>query len=193
MARQLVPAKPRKKTEIDAMAYRIIQEIQPSAMGKPEQFDIERFFDCYLEELTGIKTDYRILDMGVYGYTDSNSMECVISRDLAEDKLSEYFYRSTLAHECGHAVMHVKDYRHQRKILRSIHEKNHELRVYREKDIKIYMNPEWQAWRFAGSILMPESTFRRINNQGYTEKEMSKIFGVNPAFIRTRKRALNVF
>lgn len=192
MSRRIVPAKPRKKVDIDRLALSIVKDIQPSALLKAERFEIERFFDCYLEELTGVKTDYRTLDDGIYGYTDSDSMECVISCELAEDEYSEYFCRSTMAHESGHALMHVTDYRIQKAILRSIHRKDHQLRVYREKEIKIYMNPEWQAWRFAGSILMPERTFRMAYQEGYSDHDLSDIFGVNPAFIKSRKKALNM-
>lgn len=192
MPRRLVPARPRKKVEIDDLAHSIIRAVQPSALKTPEKFEIERFFDCYLEEMTGVKTDYRKLEDGIYGYTDSDRMECVISSDLAEDYLSEFFCRSTMAHEGGHALMHVMDYRIKKAILHSIHRKDHQLRVFREKDIKIYMNPEWQAWRFAGSILMPEVTFTLAHQSGFSERELSETFGVNPAFIRSRKKALNL-
>lgn len=192
MSRRIVPAKPRKKVDIDRLALSIVRDIQPSALISAERFDIERFFDCHLEDRTGVKTDYRKLEEGIYGYTDSDRMECVISSDLADDRWSEYFYRSTMAHEVGHALMHVRDYRLKRKILRSIHRKNHQLRVYREKEIKIYMNPEWQAWRFAGTLLMPERTFKAACLTGNSEHELSEIFGVNPAFIRSRKKALNM-
>ncbi|MBC2710987.1 MAG: ImmA/IrrE family metallo-endopeptidase [Desulfosarcina sp.] len=192
MSRRIVPAKPRKKIEIDHLAISVVKAIQPSALSKAERFEIERFFDCYLEEITGVKTDYRALDDGIYGFTDSDRMECVISCELAEDATSEYFCRSTMAHEVGHAIMHVMDYRLKKALLRSIHRKDHQLRVYREKEIKIYKNPEWQAWRFAGSILMPERPFRRLHRQGHSDNEMSEIFGVNPAFIRSRKKALNL-
>lgn len=187
-----MPANPRKKIDIDNLALSIIKDVQPSALCRAERFDIERFFDCYLEEITGVKPDYRSLEDGIYGYTDSESMECVISLELAEDRSSESFCRSTMAHESGHAVMHVRDYRIKRELLRSIHRKDHKLRVYREQEIKIYMNPEWQAWRFAGSILMPARTFLPVCQKGYSEHELSEIFGVNPAFIRSRKKTLSI-
>jgi Zn-dependent peptidase ImmA (M78 family) len=170
----------------------VIRAIQPNALVKAERFDIERFFDCELEGLTGVTPDYRDLEDGIYGYTDSDQLVCVISCKLAEDESSEYFCRSTMAHEVGHALMHVEDYRIQKAILKSIHRKDHQLRVYREKEVKIYMNPEWQAWRFAGSLLMPEPTFRMVHGQGYSDYDLSKIFGVNPAFIRSRRKALKI-
>ena len=192
MSRRIVPARPRSKVVIDNLASSIIEAIQPTALQKAERFDIDRLFDCYLEGLTGVTTDYQVLDDGIYGYTDSDSMECVMSRELAEDESSENFCRSTMAHEVGHAVMHVKDFRIKKAILRSINREDHQLRMYREKEIKIYLNPEWQAWRFAGSILMPEKPFKAACECGNSDCELSEIFGVNPAFIRSRKKALNL-
>lgn len=192
MSRKIVPARPRSSKKIEATAMTIIRELQPGVLTNGEQFDIERFFDCHLEDITGVATDYQHLDNGIFGYTDSEEMVCVISRDLAEDRFQNNFCRSTTAHECGHAILNVKDYRVMRAVLRSIHGKDHQVRMYREQDIVVYRNPEWQAWRFAGAILMPESTFVRAVNGGAGEKELSKMFGVNPAFVRTRARALKL-
>jgi len=192
LSRRLVPANPRSRNDIESLALSIIRSLQPSVLKGNEQFDIERFFDCYLEELTGVSTDYRTLEDGIYGFTDTDDMICVISRELAEDPFQKKFYRSTLAHECGHAMMHVKDYRAKKAVLRSIHRKNHQLRVYREKDIITYKNPEWQAWRFASAILIPESAFKAMVNEGCDIYDLSDSFGVNPAFVRTRLKAFNL-
>jgi Zn-dependent peptidase ImmA (M78 family) len=192
LSRRLVPANPRNRNDIESFALSIIRSLQPGVFTDNERFDIERFFDCYLEKLAGVSTDYRTLEDGIYGYTDSDEMVCVISRELSEDPSQEKFYRSTMAHECGHAMMHVKDYRTKKAILRSIHRKDHQLRVYREKDIVTYKNPEWQAWRFAGAILMPESVFKTTVKDGYSIYDLSDRFGVNPAFVRTRLKAFNL-
>ena len=192
MGRRLVPARPRSNADIESLTLSIVLECQPGVLTEGERFDIERFFDCYLEEVSKVATDYQRLEYGVYGYTDSERMISVISRDLAEDPLQEYFYRSTMAHETGHAILHVADYRRKKAILRSIHKKNHELQVYREQDIKLYMNPEWQAWRFAGAILMPAQAFTVAVDDGLGVRDMCERFGVNRAFVNTRARALKI-
>ena len=192
MTRKLVPAQPRSNNDIESLALSIVRTYQPRVLNNGEQFDIERFFDCELELITQVSPDYQQLGDEIYGYTDSEEMVCVISSDLAEDPWSKYFYRSTMAHEIGHAVMHVRDYRRIKAILRSIHKKDHQLRMYREKDIILYRNPEWQAWRFAGALLMPEPVFRDAICNGYKVRSLSERFGVNPKFVRTRFKALNI-
>jgi Zn-dependent peptidase ImmA (M78 family) len=98
-----------------------------------------------------------------------------------------------MAHETGHAVIHVPEFRMKRALLRSIHDKKHpSLRLHREANVKIYMNPEWQAWRFAGAILMPARTFILAVREGLNEKNLANAFMVNPAFVRTRARALKI-
>lgn len=195
MSRRLIPAEPRSNAKIESLATSIITKYQPAVLTKDEPFDIERFFDVHLEKITGVSTDYRCLENGVHGYTDSDAMECVISLELAEATVphERYFCRSTMAHETGHAILHVRDYRRKKAILRSIHEKDHELRVYREQDIILYRNPEWQAFRFAGALLMPAPVFRNaVLVDTLRERELSRRFGVNPAFIRSRMKALKL-
>ena len=142
MTRRLVPARPRSRDDIESIALRISQSCQPDMLSNIEPFDVERFFDCYLEELTGVTSDYRVLQPGIYGFTDADTKECVMSSDLADELWQEKFYRSTMAHEIGHAVMHVKDYRLKKTLRRFVHEKDH-LRAYRQEDIITYKNPEW--------------------------------------------------
>ena len=192
MSRRLIPAKPRSSANIDSLALNIVQQYQPEMLNNEKRFDIERFFDCYLEGLTKVTTGYRRLEPGIHGYTDSNDLISVISVDLMDDPWEEFFCRSTMAHETGHAILHVWDYRRKKAILKSIHNENHTLRNYRESEIITYKNPEWQAWRFAGSLLMPEPAFREAMMEGLGERDLSQRFGVNPAFIRSRARALKI-
>lgn len=191
MSRRFVPANPRSINDIETLALRIIQKYQPEVLSNGMPFDIERFFDCDLEDFCDVKSDYRELQYGIYGFTDTDQMECVISLDLAQDPGNVRFYRSTLAHEVGHALMHVRDYRTKKQMLKFIHEKEH-LRAYREEKIVTYRNPEWQAWRFAGAILMPEEVFRDAVFRGDNVQILAKRFNVNPAFIRSRLRALKL-
>ena len=143
-------------------------------MKKPSAFDIERFFECELEGITGVNPDYKELANGVYGYTDSESMECVISLDLIEDKYQSFFCRSTMGHETAHAIMHVSEIRKRKELIRFIHDKDHEVRLFRETEIPVYRNPEWQAWRFSGALFMPEETIRMAIEEGYNVMDISQ-------------------
>ena len=193
MSRKVIPAKPRSNADIEAFALSILRRYQPEALAKPTPFDIERFFECELERLTGVLPDYRPLPIGIFGYTDSDEMESVISSELMDDAYQLKFTRSTMAHETGHALLHVEEFRLKKAILRSIHNKQHvSLRMYRESAIRLYKNPEWQAWRFAGCLLMPASMVKTVLGDGCSVRAIAEIFEVNPAFVRTRLRGLKI-
>lgn len=193
MGRKFVPAKPRSNSDIEALTMKIVTHFQPAVLNDHKEFNTEEFFDLDLERLTGVATDYQQLDPGIYGYTDTQKNLCVISRDLADDPQNRNYYRSTAAHEIGHAVLHVRDYKIRRAILHSVHKKGHnELRLYNESEIPLYKNPEWQAWRFAGALLMPACVFRDAVNYGKPLKALSQQFGVNQSFVMTRARALKI-
>ncbi|MCF6156162.1 MAG: ImmA/IrrE family metallo-endopeptidase [Candidatus Brocadia sp.] len=117
-------------------------------------------------------------------------MVSVISCDLVEEPRQKYFCRSTMAHEIGHAILHVSDYKRAKAILKSIHNKDHILRMYYEKELKPYMNPEWQAWRFAGALLMPAPAIKEATMEGNGIYNMSQRFGVNSAFVKSRLKTL---
>jgi len=193
LARKLVAANPRKGLDIDAIALRIIKKFQPKVLIKPTHFNTEEFFEFDLEKVSGVKTDYRVLPTGIYGVTDSDKKVSIISSDLMEDSSQIKFTRSTMAHETGHVLIHVPEFRLKKALLKSIHDDEHaSLRMYRECDIPIFRNPEWQAWRFAGALLMPATTFKAAIQQGYDEYDLSDAFQVNRAFVRTRMRALKI-
>ncbi|MQA92112.1 MAG: ImmA/IrrE family metallo-endopeptidase [Gemmatimonas sp.] len=63
--------------------------------------------------------------------------------------------RSTLAHELGHAVLHATEVRTGR-------HRPHDLvlRRARRRDLKPYQDSEWQAYVFAGAILLPRPALR---------------------------------
>jgi hypothetical protein len=58
--------------------------------------------------------------------------------------------RATVAHELGHAVLHVPFLRRQRGQAQPL------TRVSRAQ-LAPFRDPEWQAWAFAGCLLMPRS------------------------------------
>lgn len=186
-------ARARSGAEIEGLALYIVKRYQPEVLQTPMAFDVERFFECELEEITGVDTDYRQLNPGIHGFTNSESMECVISLELADDPSQHFFCRSTISHEIGHAIQHVPEFRKRKELLKSIHDAQHvPLTLYRESDIPLYCNPEWQAWRFAGALLMPAPTMRLAMEECRDVISMSRLFQVNPAFVKTRLRVLKI-
>lgn len=195
MPRSIPLAAPRSGAQIDQHALEIIRKVQPEVLIKPEPFDIERFFDCYLEEMTGVEPDYLELNPGIQGYTDIDEMKTVISLELMEDETqnNRRYRRSTMGHEAGHVIQHVPEFRKTKALLKFIHDAQHvRLRMYREEHVPLYRNPEWQAWRFSGALLMPTPTFIAAIEQGKTVLDLVEIFDVNPSFVETRLRSLKI-
>lgn len=189
---KIIPAKPRSGRDIDQKALEIVRYYQPRVLTNGDPFDICSFFEFDLPELSGVDVDYQRLNPGVYGYTDSEQNVCVISVDLVEDPFQEFFLHSTLAHETGHVIFHVPEFRQKRKLLKSILRKEDVSGslLHRSEDVVTYMNPEWQAWHFAGALLMPKPAFIEAMNKGYGDRELSQLFKVNPKFVQNRRRAI---
>lgn len=191
MARRVVRAKPTSGKQLDGHALFLVRKYQPSVLSVPSPFDIERFFENDLEPLTGVQFDYRELRYNVMGYTDSDEMVSVVSTRLADDPSTIKLFRATVAHETAHAILHALQFRTRREFLKFVNsEDDAGLRMYREDQIPLYENPEWQAWRFAKGLLMPASTVTMAIEQAYTLEDMSAAFGVSTKFVRSRLKEL---
>ena len=193
MARKVVKASPMKSAEIDNIAFGIITNYQPEALERPQQFDIERFYENALENVAGVRPDYQNLGLPVHGYTDSDHKISVVDSALADDPAQLNRFRATVAHEVGHAILHVDQFRKRKEMLKFVHDcEDVSLRMYREDEIPPYMNPEWQAWRFAKALLMPEKTFRMAHASGMNIHQLAATFGVSADFARQRLRDLRL-
>jgi|GEM_PF-1268928 len=81
--------------------------------------------------------------------------------------------RATAAHELGHAVLHVPYIRRQRGESRPL------VRVTRSQ-LAPFRDPEWQAWAFAGCLLMPRASIHA--SRGMTLAEAARAHGVSASF-----------
>lgn len=189
-------AKPRSGQEIDTLALCIVQAFQPEALKMPMPFEVERFFDCELKVHTGVEPDYQPLGRGLLGYTSIEEMRCIISTTLADeaqDLVTKRILRATQAHEIGHCFLHVEEFRQAQSFLRFQHDEKHGLlKLHKQEEIKVFRNPEWQAWRFAGALLMPECSVRLAIKGRWSVPMMSRGFDVNPAFVRVRLDDLKI-
>lgn len=192
----LLKARPRSGREIEEIAYNLIKNFQPEAVRFVLSFDVEGFFDLELEDQTGIEPVYKNLPDGLDGFTDSENMKCYISSKLAdfgECQVTKRRLRSTLAHEIGHCFLHVEDARCNRDYQKKFpNDKHSSLEMYNPQDLEIYENPEWQAWRFASALLMPENCFRAAVERNFTKKQLKRAFDVNPSFIEVRLKELKI-
>lgn len=191
---RLVPAQGRSGLEIDRIAQRVLGHFQPEAIEEPQVVDVEFIFEFGLPRL-GVEPDYQPLEQrGIQGYTDSENMVCVVSAELADDPTAAPYFRSTVAHEIGHAILHIPEYQRRRQtIISEQTSKDGILHRLPDTEIPIYRNPEWQAHRFASGLLMPEMSVRKaLYAHCGDHAALSSVFGVTPAFVRSRLKGLNI-
>lgn len=186
----------RRGKDIDALALDLIKAFQPDVLKMVMSFDVERFFECELKQRTGVEPDYQPLGGGLLGYTDIEEMKCVICSNMASDIKNDSnrrLLRATEAHEIGHCCLHVEEFRQARAMQRFRHDGQHtSLQLHKQDEIAVYRNPEWQAWRFAGALLMPECSVRLAASNKWSVQMMSRGFDVNPAFVRVRLNDLKI-
>jgi len=193
MSRRVLLAEPTSGRKLDTLALALVKAYQPSVLERIKPFDIETFFECHLEHLTGVTTGYQELSLNVHGFTDIEALECMIASDLVDDPTKIQFLRSTQSHESAHSLLHVKQFRRKKAYLRFIHDKDHaNLRLHREETIPVYCNPEWQAWRLGGALLMPTPMIIKAKSGGYSVAEMSEAFNVSVPFVESRLRGLKL-
>ena len=191
---KLVPAQGRSGQEIDRIAQCVLGHFQPAAIEEPQVVDVEDIFEFGLPDL-GIEPDYQPLEQrGLQGYTDSENMVCVVSAELADDPTASPYFRSTVAHEIGHAILHIPEYQRRRqKIISEQVSNDRVLHRLPDTEIPIYRNPEWQAHRFGGGLLMPEAAVRKaISVHCGDHAALSTVFEVTPAFVRSRLKGLEM-
>jgi Zn-dependent peptidase ImmA (M78 family) len=180
--------------QIDSLALTLIRKHQPAVLQGTKAFDIHRFVDTKLEDLIEVTPIYSSeLPFEIYGLTDSANKQVIIQEELANDASSVNFFRSTLAHETGHCFIHVPQLQkiNRTQIFRQA--KNDDgIHLYRKDNIPVYRNPEWQAWRFAGALLMPEAPLRAMLNDGADLSDIADHFGVNFPFLKARLNALKI-
>ena len=185
---------PMSGKQIDQLATAYISYSQPEILKKPAPFDVHRFVDTELEDLTGVMPVYtRDLPPEIYGLTDSAENRLEIQESLAEDPYQEKFFRSTLAHESGHCIIHVPQLRKINRVQVFRQEKEGGgIQLYRKDDIPLYCNPEWQAFRFGGALLVPEGPLRMMLADGANYSEIANMFNIHLPFLRSRMKALKL-
>lgn len=195
MPHSVTLVKARSAKEIEEFALSLVTTFQPDALRMVTKFDVERFFDCELESQTGVEPVYRSLGAGLDGYTDSAELKCVICAELTDygdNDVQRRRLRATVAHEIGHCFLHVAEARRAQTKLKFLHDEDAALALYKQAELNAYEHPEWQAWRFAGALLMPADSVRLAVDNGWSVQMLARGFDVNPAFVKVRLDALKI-
>lgn len=194
LTNKVLAVAPKSKAAIEREVHLLLQDCQPSALDSESEVDVETIFEIDLPEMiSGLRTGY--LDLShlgpnVMGFTDAQEKVSFVHKDLydATDLVTRRRFRATVAHEIAHCIYHLPILN----FFKSFSAGAGKADLYRvdRKKIKAYEDPEWQAWKYAGAILMPQKRVQSLLDEGLNEYDLAKIFNVNPAFVRARLGAL---
>lgn len=91
--------------------------------------------------------------------------------------------RATVAHELGHVVLHAPYVRE----LRRLPEAQQMLRRASRSDLRSFESAEWQAWIFAGCLLLPRGTIDDMVGQSVTR--IARLYGVSTSMFEAHMRS----
>jgi AcrR family transcriptional regulator len=190
---EVPPVNPLGVAAIEELGRCFLDQLAPEMLTKPQPLSVLDLVDTRLPKF-GIQvcpaTREEIGNRD--GATDPNGdaeVTILVSEEVW-DKLELaaprcHYARTTVCHEIGHAILHVPVLR--RRLLLS----DALARTQRAK-LRAYEDPEWQAWAFAGAILMPSITLRMLQaeHNGLTPELISSAFEVSANMALSHLRRL---
>ncbi len=191
---QVPPVNPLSMASVDELARCFLEQFSPETLANPGPLDISKLINEELPEY-GIHvypaSREEIGDRS--GATDpagNNEIIILVSEEVW-DNLEKpapecYYAKTTICHEIGHAVLHVPIIR--RKLLRT-----EVLSLVKRGNIPAYEDPEWQAWAFAGALLIPSVMLNKLKstkNNNLTVEMISSIFEVSKPMVRSHLKRL---
>lgn len=195
MKNRVMIATPLRRRQIESRARELLQDFDPEALINLRRLDVEQLYEVYIPKAFGVDTTYEELSSGIHGYTDPSNMRSAVSIDLvdAEDQPTLRFGRSTIGHEVAHCVLHADQFRKRRLSARFTHDQAHASpSLFRQSDLALIENPEWQAWEFCKAIFLPARVLTSAVHDGFTIREISRLVDMNPAFVESRLRNLRL-
>ena len=166
---------------ISFCASQFLQKVAPDHLRKPGILNLPKLIDYDLPIQCNIRiypvkaTDLDARHEAVTRRLDRDDTEILI-RETAWNELFKGGYRAhraraTVGHELGHACLHETV-----------------LALARQGDVRPYCNAEWQAWVFAGCILMPPQTLQLI--KPLNPENISRTYGVSRQFAETHSKRM---
>ena len=191
--REHVPPVPPLGTHaIEEVARSFLEALLPDTLLEPKSLDLVSMIDILLPEY-GIHvcpaSHEEIGDRA--GATDpqgDGEIDILVSEDvwnsIDQSPPACHFARTTVSHEIGHAVLHVPVLR-RRLLLEDA------LNRIQRSNLQAYLDPEWQAWMFAGSILMPRPTLNMLATDGrFSISRVSEIYEVSLQMVRSHLKRI---
>ena len=94
--------------------------------------------------------------------------------------------RATIGHELGHAVMHVHVLRRRM----ALPQRQHLLARQARRDLPAYCDPEWQAWAFAGALLIPRRAIQMLRRPSV--EDVATTFHVSEQFVQAHLKRIKL-
>jgi len=167
--------RPRSFSEIESIATAVLEALAPEMLIEPMALDIAELID------------YKLGDLGIWVHPVSfaempdNEADTTVKRDgESQIRILYEFWddlfnggpnarrpRATIAHELGHAILHRREFQGWRE--QAARDETFTLARKARREIPAFKEPEWQAWAFAGSLLMPWSTLQWFDRKALAE------------------------
>lgn len=174
----------RSGASIDRTAYQTLCRLFPHPPNAFQPLAFIQLLEYGGLEKLGLTYGIRVLPYGEEAKFDPAQSEILLSEctyfGLKMDKPRARF---TFAHELGHAVMHGD-------FLKSGLEGRVPRRLYKRTTLPAYLDPEWQANRFAGGFLMPDPIMGKCVREGWSDAKIARYFNVSLQAAQIRREKM---
>jgi hypothetical protein len=185
---------PLRMSTIESLGEAFLSEFCPDALVHPMAVDVFHLAENVLPRRGINVSPAHVVELGNnFGLTDpsgSTSIEILIRDDLWDNLIEggprAHLARATLAHEFGHALLHVPVIRRRR----SLPSAKYLLARVARSDVPAYMDAEWQAWALGGCILAPRRTINMLSH--ISVRDMANIYKVSEKMMRSHLGRLRI-
>lgn len=188
------PMPPISMAKIEEIGNKALQLLCPEALDTPQALDFCKLVDLGLPKFhvhvypaAEVELGDRLAATDPSGDRDINIL---LARDLYDSLFQggrmAHRARATIAHELGHAILHVREVRERVKYSQS----GLLLNRVRRDALRPYEDPEWQAWALGGCIVAPRQMVESTNAE--TIADLADIFGVSEGMMRSHVKRLRL-
>ena len=185
----VVPVAPLSTTAIEQIAARELRRLAPGILGTATPVNLSHLVDYVLPEDGIHVSPVDDSELGMWAIAQDHGERGdpieVLVLESEWDKLHAggrraHHARGTIAHEIGHAVMHIDQRRRWRELGG----------LPRARSVETYRDPEWQAWCFAGCFLAPRASIIAARTNSLTE--LAEIFQTSVELMTHHCRRLKI-
>ncbi len=196
---QVLIMPPMSTAAIERKSIELLQKISPETLSSPKPLDILHLAEYVLPQIgihVGPGSNAELV--GCEAFTDPDGKDGNdINILLREDSWNQLLaggrdanrVRATIAHEIGHAILHVPVIRGSLSTLLKGQTPFALTRSARE-NIPAYKDPEWQAWTMAGCLLAPRRTILMMAD--LPVEWMADVYEISPSMMESHLKKLKM-